>query len=660
MAQRGAGDDEHERTSLLASSSAPSAPISSTTAGFPPLRKRTSTGGSGTTTGGGSSSGGNRTTLTHEALVAITSNARRLAADEKEDGDGFDAGSDDDDDDEDIDDDELLDDTYDDDIEGADYLEYISARAAAFNESFDSYSTSRSTPPIANISHAAAAALASNTTTTTAWKTPRNEIEEEEARLLRQQRQQRRTTLLSLPRPLSHPEIEPAGGSQDGSSSIGGSGKGGIAPSKNWLLQPLTVRLAGILLFVLFLGAALLLSLGAYIAGPPKRPTGKYILLEAQMISSNNASIGNTDDFLKYYDFYAGKDSVGSGGYIMYVSKEVAEADGLVEMITESVPPGKMIEIYDEGDPRGVEVDWLKEDLVFLEQQVNRRRGKEVRNHSVVDDGVGVDIVANDDDDDDKLEITAIHDTAGTHNVFPPPRLEPFNPDVDNSTNPTETFIILGSKATPDGPRNSIRLEGRRRFNRGLFIVDLRHMPSGCGTWPALWLTDEANWPVNGEIDIIEGVNYQDTAKTALHTAKECKMDDVPDMSKTGSWDTAVGIPDRKTGKPDMTFRYAQNCFVYDPHQWINQGCVATDVKLEGRSLGIPLNENGGGVYALEWDPVYHHIRTWVFSPHGRVPRNLRDALRTANNVDVETRVAPDTSLWGLPYGHFPIGKIML
>jgi hypothetical protein len=153
-------------------------------------------------------------------------------------------------------------------------------------------------------------------------------------------------------------------------------------------------------------------------------------------------------------------------------------------------------------------------------------------------------------------------------------------------------------------------------------------------------------------------VNYQDTAKTALHTAKECKMDDVPELTKTGSWDTAVGIPDRKTGKPDMTFRYAQNCFVYDPHQWINQGCVATDVKLEGRSLGIPLNENGGGVYALEWDPVYHHIRTWVFSPHGRVPRNLRDALRTANNVDIETRVAPDTSLWGLPYGHFPIGKM--
>jgi hypothetical protein len=24
-------------------------------------------------------------------------------------------------------------------------------------------------------------------------------------------------------------------------------------------------------------------------------------------------------------------------------------------------------------------------------------------------------------------------------------------------------------------------------------------MPAGCGTWPAFWLTDEANWPVNGK-----------------------------------------------------------------------------------------------------------------------------------------------------------------
>lgn len=91
-----------------------------------------------------------------------------------------------------------------------------------------------------------------------------------------------------------------------------------------------------------------------------------------------------------------------------------------------------------------------------------------------------------------------------------------------------EPFVYMGSAATPDGPRQSIRLEGIRRFDRGLFILDVRHMPAGCGMWPAFWLTDEANWPINGEIDIAEGVNYQTEAKTALHSTKGCDMEDVP------------------------------------------------------------------------------------------------------------------------------------
>ena len=121
-----------------------------------------------------------------------------------------------------------------------------------------------------------------------------------------------------------------------------------------------------------------------------------------------------------------------------------------------------------------------------------------------------------------------------------------------------------------------------------------------------------------------------------------------------GEWDSAVGIPDKKTGIPDMTPRYARNCFVYDPHQWLNQGCVA--VEKSNHTLGGPLNENGGGVFALEWDPINRHIRTWVFSPHRSLPSNIRDSIRTASAKNESDRIMPDPNLWPTPYGYFAIG----
>jgi len=446
------------------------------------------------------------------------------------------------------------------------------------------------------------------------------------------------------------------------------------------LLRQVTTMVA-LTLFVIFL-LWMALILGTIAVGPPRTPIGEYKIIEAQV----------GEAFFQYYDFYSGRDSAGSNGYNMYVSEEVAQKEGIVQVVTEVVEKEKMIEVYDD-EVNLVDAEWLMEDLAFLdqlkrekevaemedarEQKEAAERKKRAKRNATAATSNSINTTVSDEDkatkqsSDTKMAASKKKEVPSRHrrrlqnessSSDTPPRLEPFNPDapITNATgsgaDPTETFVILSSSPTKEGPRNSIRIEGRRRFNRGLFIIDLRHMPAGCGTWPAFWLTDEANWPVNGEIDIVEGVNYQDTAKTALHTTKECRMDDVPEGSKTGTWDTAVGIPDKKTGIPDMTFRFAQDCFVYDPHQWINQGCVASDLKLEGRSLGVPLNGNGGGVYALEWDPSNRHIRTWVFSPHGRVPKNLRDAMRTATNVDESTRVAPDTTRWGLPYGHFPIG----
>ena len=88
-------------------------------------------------------------------------------------------------------------------------------------------------------------------------------------------------------------------------------------------------------------------------------------------------------------------------------------------------------------------------------------------------------------------------------------------------------------------------------------------MPSGCGSWPAFWLTDEPAWPINGEIDILEGVNTQTDVKTAMHTTKGCKMDDVPVGVKTGYW---VG----KTPKMVRT-QFEESAFEYEEGGFTNK-----------------------------------------------------------------------------------------
>ena len=50
------------------------------------------------------------------------------------------------------------------------------------------------------------------------------------------------------------------------------------------------------------------------------------------------------------------------------------------------------------------------------------------------------------------------------------------------------------------GPgRPSVRITSKAKYNHGLFVLDLNHMPFGCGTWPAYWLLGP-DWPNNGEI----------------------------------------------------------------------------------------------------------------------------------------------------------------
>ncbi|CAJ1959855.1 unnamed protein product [Cylindrotheca closterium] len=227
---------------------------------------------------------------------------------------------------------------------------------------------------------------------------------------------------------------------------------------------------------------------------------------------------------------------------------------------------------------------------------------------------------------------------------------------IDFSLDPEsgkESVYLETATGADGGFRESIRLEGKQRFDRGLFLLDVEHMPAGCGVWPAFWLTDESTWPDNGEIDILEGINSQSVAKTALHTSDQCSMyAHVPAYAMTGKFDSATGIPDTFTGKLNTFNRVeADNCWVMAPHQWANQGCII--VSKEQGTIGEPMNEVGGGVYALEWDPENGYIKSWVFKRNS-IPENLQESMDTASSNDAS--VLPDPDTWPLPYAYFAIG----
>ena len=56
---------------------------------------------------------------------------------------------------------------------------------------------------------------------------------------------------------------------------------------------------------------------------------------------------------------------------------------------------------------------------------------------------------------------------------------------VGNGSNTVHLGVDKTNVYTPGGAgRPSVRLESKMTFTEGLFVIDLTHMPVGCGTWP--------------------------------------------------------------------------------------------------------------------------------------------------------------------------------
>ncbi|KAJ5195580.1 uncharacterized protein N7498_009018 [Penicillium cinerascens] len=152
--------------------------------------------------------------------------------------------------------------------------------------------------------------------------------------------------------------------------------------------------------------------------------------------------------------------------------------------------------------------------------------------------------------------------------------------------------------------RDSVRIGSKKYYEQSLIVADIAHMPgSACGTWPAFWSVGQ-NWPADGEIDIIEGVNLQDHNEIVMHTGGTCS---IKDEGMSG-------------------FVNATGC----GEDLGTVGCV-----IEGQkgSYGTSFNKQGGGVYAMEWTEQY--LKIWFF-PRDYIPPSI-------------TNGDPDVSKFGTP-----------
>ncbi|KAF8341316.1 glycoside hydrolase family 16 protein [Cantharellus anzutake] len=189
---------------------------------------------------------------------------------------------------------------------------------------------------------------------------------------------------------------------------------------------------------------------------------------------------------------------------------------------------------------------------------------------------------------------------------------------INNAGN---AIMKVDTTPTVSGNRNSVRIQTSIQYTGGLIILDAVHMPIGCGTWPAFWSVGPANWPNNGEIDVIEGVHFATRNQMSIHTTAGCTM---PANYGASGYLASSG--------PQAT-----NCDVV-----ASGGTGCGIVSPTPNDYGTGFNSNGGGVYAMKWDTSSggSGISVWFF-PRGGIP------------FDISTK-EPQTSGWGIPQGHWP------
>lgn len=103
-------------------------------------------------------------------------------------------------------------------------------------------------------------------------------------------------------------------------------------------------------------------------------------------------------------------------------------------------------------------------------------------------------------------------------------------------------------------------------------------------------------------------------------------MSNVPTNSFTGQWSLGAN------NQP------ASNCDINSPGQYANQRC---GISQSWGSAGAALNQQGGGVYAVNWNPE-SGIKMWFF-PRNRITQDIQNGN-------------PNIWGWGKPFANFLFG----
>ncbi|KAL1742801.1 glycoside hydrolase family 16 protein [Schizophyllum fasciatum] len=181
--------------------------------------------------------------------------------------------------------------------------------------------------------------------------------------------------------------------------------------------------------------------------------------------------------------------------------------------------------------------------------------------------------------------------------------------------NTDDSFILrtdCWTTLSPGGPgRDSVRIQSKNTYTNHLSVFNVRHMPQGCGTWPAMWYADTNNWPGAGEIDVLEGVNDVVPDAATLHTTAGCTMPNNRGM---------FGTPTQSDCNHDVNG---------------NAGC---GVRMTSpNSFGPNFNANGGGWFVTERTDTA--IRVWFWERNDpNVPAGIRDR---SSEITSETLATP-------------------